>query len=121
MKAAKGESDVPEGVAELIGQRRRWLNGSFAASLYSIMHFGRLYSSGHSIVRLLFLHIQLVYNFFNFLFTWFSLASYYLTTAVIMDLVGTPQPTADYHGWSAGDKVNAHLERRDSIHIRRDS
>lgn len=42
IKAAKGETDVPEGAPEFIGQRRRWLNGSFAASIYSIMHFGRM-------------------------------------------------------------------------------
>ncbi|GMF76920.1 unnamed protein product [Aspergillus oryzae] len=40
VKAAKGETDVPEGAAEFVGQRRRWLNGSFAAGLYAIMHFG---------------------------------------------------------------------------------
>jgi len=42
IKAAKGETDVPEGAPEFIGQRRRWLNGSFAASMYAIMHFGRM-------------------------------------------------------------------------------
>ena len=42
IKAAKGETDVPEGAAEFIGQRRRWLNGSFAATVYSVMHFGRM-------------------------------------------------------------------------------
>lgn len=103
IKAAKGETDVPEGAAEFIGQRRRWLNGSFAASLYSLMHFGRIYSSGHSIIRLFFLHVQLVYNFFNLLFSWFSLASYYLTTAIIMDLVGSPSILQGYHGWPFGD------------------
>lgn len=69
------------------------------------MHFGRMYSSGHSIIRLFLLHIQLVYNVASVVFTWFSLASYYLTTTVIMDLVGTPQPEANYHGWPFGDKV----------------
>jgi chitin synthase len=103
VKAAKGETDVPEGAAEFLSQRRRWLNGSFAASLYSLMHFGRIYSSGHNLVRIFFLHIQLVYTFVNVLFSWFSLASYWLTTAVIMDLVGTPEPVRDYHGWPFGD------------------
>lgn len=103
VKAAKGETDVPEGAAEFLSQRRRWLNGSFAASLYSLMHFGRIYRSGHNIIRLLFLHVQLVYNSVNVLFSWFSLASYWLTTSVIMDLVGTPEPARDYHGWPFGD------------------
>ncbi|KAF2029178.1 chitin synthase [Setomelanomma holmii] len=105
VKASKGETDVPDGVAELIGQRRRWLNGSFAASIYSIMHFARLYKSGHGIIRLFFLHLQLIYNCAQTFFTWFSLASYYLTTTVIMDLVGKPQPATNYHGWPFGDKV----------------
>lgn len=103
VKAAKGETDVPEGAAEFLSQRRRWLNGSFAASLYSLMHFGRIYHSSHGIVRLIFLHIQLIYNFCNVFFSWISLASYYLTTTVIMQLVGTPQPELNYHAWPFGD------------------
>jgi chitin synthase len=117
IKAAKGETDVPEGAAEFIGQRRRWLNGSFAASLYSLMHFGRMYKSGHNIIRMFFFHIQLIYNILNVIFTWFSLSSYYLTTTVIMDLVGNPVPSSNVseekHGWPFGDTatpiVNAFL------------
>lgn len=118
IKAAKGETDVPEGAAEFISQRRRWLNGSFAATLYSLMHFGRMYKSGHNIIRMIFLHIQLLYNLFNVIFTWFSLASYFLTTTVIMDLVGNPvvggDAAAEHHGWPFGDTatplVNALLK-----------
>ncbi|KAI5295607.1 Chitin synthase, class 2 [Ascosphaera acerosa] len=91
IKASKGETDVPEGAPEFIGQRRRWLNGSFAASIYSLMHFGRMYKSGHNIVRMFFLHVQMLYNSANLIMTWLSLASYWLTTTVIMDLVGHPQ------------------------------
>ncbi|KAF4960173.1 hypothetical protein FGADI_1192 [Fusarium gaditjirri] len=103
IKASKGETDVPEGAAEFIGQRRRWLNGSFAMSLYSLMHFGRMYGSGHNLIRLFFLHIQFVYNLVNVLFSWFSLAAFYLTTTIIMKLVGTPQVLSGYHGWPFGD------------------
>ncbi|KAH9906712.1 glycosyltransferase family 2 protein [Xylariomycetidae sp. FL2044] len=107
IKAAKGETDVPEGAPEFISQRRRWLNGSFAASLYSLMHFGRMYKSGHNFVRMFFFHVQLLYNIANVLFTWFSLGSYYLTTTVIMDLVGTPTApgpnSSERHGWPFGD------------------
>ncbi|KAK8097169.1 chitin synthase 1 [Apiospora kogelbergensis] len=109
IKAAKGETDVPEGAPEFISQRRRWLNGSFAASLYSLMHFGRMYKSGHNIVRMFFFHVQLLYNIAQVAFTWFSLASYYLTTTVIMDLVGTPTaggPSSQlHHGWPFGDRA----------------
>ncbi|KAG5978295.1 Chitin synthase, class 1 [Claviceps digitariae] len=118
IKAAKGETDVPEGAAEFISQRRRWLNGSFAASLYALMHFGRLYKSGHNVVRMFFFHIQMLYNVLNVVFSWFALASYYLTTTVIMDLVGTPvvggSSASEHHGWPFGDTatpiVNALLK-----------
>ncbi|KAL6721338.1 Chitin synthase, class 3 [Lecanora helva] len=73
VKASKGETDVPEGAPEFIGQRRRWLNGSFAASIYALMHFGRMYRSSHNIIRMLFLHIQMLYNLFSVFLSWFSL------------------------------------------------
>lgn len=105
IKAAKGETDVPEGAPEFIGQRRRWLNGSFAASMYSIMHFGRMYKSSHNIIRMFFFHIQLLYNMFTVFLSWFMLASYWLTTSVIMDLVGNPSTDGTHTGWPFGNKA----------------
>merc|ERR1711939_465373 len=105
VKASKGETDVPEGAAEFIGQRRRWLNGSFAATLYSLMHFSRMYRSGHNLIRMFFFHIQLIYNLAMVFLSWFSLASYYLTTVVIMDLVGQPSSSNNNHAFPFGNDV----------------
>ncbi|KAK8198174.1 chitin synthase-domain-containing protein [Phyllosticta capitalensis] len=111
VKASKGETDVPEGAPEFIGQRRRWLNGSFAASIYSLMHFSRMYKSGHNFVRMFFFHIQMIYNSAQLFITWFALASYWLTTSVIMDLVGIPEAadpsngTAQKNAWPFGNTV----------------
>lgn len=77
VKASKGETDVPEGTAEYLSQRRRWLNGSFAAGLYAIMHFGRIYHSSHNIVRMAFLHLQMLYNSVTLIMTWFALGMFH--------------------------------------------
>nr|XP_018261520.1 chitin synthase [Kwoniella dejecticola CBS 10117]OBR83678.1 chitin synthase [Kwoniella dejecticola CBS 10117] len=87
VKPSKAETDVPEQAAELISQRRRWLNGSFAASVYALIHFFRLYRSGHGPIRMLFFHIQGLYNFFNLIFSWFALANLWLTFSIIINLV----------------------------------
>ncbi|KAJ5586582.1 chitin synthase [Penicillium hetheringtonii] len=105
VKASKGETDVPEAPPEFLGQRRRWLNGSFAAGLYSIVHFTRIYKSGHNLLRLAWLHVQLIYNLIQLAMTWFSLASYWLTTAVIMDIVGVPSTTNKNRGWPFGNDM----------------
>jgi chitin synthase len=54
-----------------------------------------------------FFHIQLCYNIFTVFLSWFMLASFWLTTTVIMDLVGLPvsasPTTSEHHGWPFGD------------------
>jgi len=87
VKPSKAETDVPETAPELIGQRRRWLNGSFAASVYAIVHFFRFYKSSHGIIRMFFFHIQALYNIFSLLFSWFALANLWLTFSIIIDLL----------------------------------
>lgn len=83
----EGSADRLAGVAELIGQRRRWLNGSFAASVYALVHFFRFYKSGHNPFRLFMFHIQALFNMFQLFFSWFALANLWLTFSIIIRLV----------------------------------
>ncbi|WVQ82320.1 hypothetical protein IAT38_004448 [Cryptococcus sp. DSM 104549] len=75
-------------------QRRRWLNGSFAASVYSLIHFFRLYRSGHNPIRMFFFHIQGIYNLFGLIFSWFALANLWLTFSIVIELL--PQSAKIY-------------------------
>jgi chitin synthase len=75
VKGAIGETDVPDSLSEFIGQRRRWLNGSFFAATYAIAHTGQVLRSGHSFSRKIFLMIEMVYNVINLVFSWFSIVS----------------------------------------------
>ncbi|KAI9590938.1 glycosyltransferase family 2 protein [Syncephalis fuscata] len=78
VKSAKAWTDVPDSIGEFISQRRRWLNGSFFAAFYAIFNFFQIYRSGHNILRKLLLTVEFVYNTINMLFSWFSLANFYL-------------------------------------------
>ncbi|KAK9459399.1 chitin synthase-domain-containing protein [Lipomyces oligophaga] len=94
VKAAKAETDVPDRAPEFISQRRRWLNGSFAASVYAIIHSARMYRSGHNILRLAMFHVQSLYNLINIFLSWISLASFYLTTTIVLQLAAEPEDGA---------------------------
>jgi chitin synthase len=78
VKSAVAITDVPEGIAELISQRRRWLNGSLFAMIYSLIHWYRLWSTGHSLWQKFLFQLQWIYNAVNVFFTWFSLGVFYL-------------------------------------------
>jgi chitin synthase len=62
-------------VPELVSQRRRWLNGSFFAAIHSTVKFHYIYRSSHSFARKFWIHVELIYQTFNLIFSWFSLVS----------------------------------------------
>jgi chitin synthase len=90
VKGAYADTDVPEGIDEFITQRRRWLNGAFAATVYSTLNFWRLYSSGHNLLRMAILHVQLIYNVVSLVLSWFGLAAFLLTTFILTSISATP-------------------------------
>ncbi|KAI9771726.1 MAG: Chitin synthase, class 2 [Candelina submexicana] len=91
VKSATGETDVPDAVPEFVSQRRRWLNGAFFAAVYSLVHFKQIWNTDHTIVRKVLLHIEFVYQFVSLLFTYFSLANFYLTFYFIAGSLSDPK------------------------------
>lgn len=89
VKSAYAITDVPDQVPELVSQRRRWLNGSFFAAIHSIVHFGYLYRSSHSVARKFFLHIECLYQFVNIIFSWFALGNFYIAFIVLTNSLKT--------------------------------
>ncbi|KDN43748.1 hypothetical protein RSAG8_05938, partial [Rhizoctonia solani AG-8 WAC10335] len=83
VKSAYAVTDVPDQVPELISQRRRWLNGSFFAAVHSTVKFNYLYRSSHSFARKAWIHVELFYQTFNLLFSWFSLGNYYIAFVIL--------------------------------------
>ncbi|EDR11492.1 glycosyltransferase family 2 protein, partial [Laccaria bicolor S238N-H82] len=83
VKGAIGETDVPDALPEFIGQRRRWLNGSFFAATYAIAHVGQIMRSGHSFARKVALMTETAYNIINLVFSWFSIGNFYLFFVVL--------------------------------------
>lgn len=78
VKSAKASTDVPTTVAEFISQRRRWLNGSLFASIHATVFFFRIWTSGQGFFRKIALQFEFIYNALQLLFTWTSLANFYL-------------------------------------------
>ncbi|KAH9849261.1 chitin synthase 2 [Lenzites betulinus] len=78
VKSAKAATDVPTTVPEFISQRRRWLNGSLFASVHATVFWWRIWTSGQNPFRKLILTIEFIYNAVQLIFTWTSLANFYL-------------------------------------------
>jgi len=79
-KGAVAKTDVPETIEGLIRQRRRWLNGTFFAAVYTVMRFPRVVNDTvHSWVRKFFLFWDFVFIALVLLVTWLFISNLYLT------------------------------------------
>ncbi|EXF74330.1 chitin synthase [Colletotrichum fioriniae PJ7] len=103
VKGCHGETDVPDTVPEFISQRRRWLNGAFFAAVYSLVHFKQIWYTDHTITRKILLHIEFIYQFLQLIFTYFSLANFYLTFYFVAGGLG--DPLVDPFGHNIGQYI----------------
>lgn len=85
VKDARARTDVPDDLNSLILQRRRWINGSFFASVYALMNYYRVFTeSAHDSVRKFALFLQLIYQCAVFGASWFQIALFVLTVYFVM-------------------------------------
>ncbi|EXJ60375.1 chitin synthase 2 [Cladophialophora yegresii CBS 114405] len=89
VKSATGETDVPDGIAEFILQRRRWLNGSFFAAVYAVAHVYQIWRSNHSAIRKLMFLVEFTYQTINMLFAWFAIGNFFLVFKLLTGSLGT--------------------------------
>ncbi|KAJ9106550.1 hypothetical protein QFC20_004042 [Naganishia adeliensis] len=90
VSAAVAHTDAPETIAEFISQRRRWLNGSLFALVYSLAHFFEVYRTKHSVIRKMAFTVQAFYNAINLVFQWFSLANFYIFFVILTSSLEDP-------------------------------
>ncbi|ORY52915.1 hypothetical protein BCR33DRAFT_711327 [Rhizoclosmatium globosum] len=84
IKAARAETDVPDAVPEFISQRRRWLNGSFFATIHALTHWFLIFRSGHNPIQKFLFCVEFFYNTINLLFNWTGIGNFYLTFYFLM-------------------------------------
>jgi chitin synthase len=90
VKSATGETDVPDTMAELILQRRRWLNGSFFAAVYALAHFYQLFRSDHSFLRKFMFLIEFTYTTISMIFAWFAIGNFFLVFHILTTSLSDP-------------------------------
>lgn len=113
VKSAKAATDVPTTVPEFISQRRRWLNGSLFASIHATVFFWRIFTSGQNFIRKFVLLLEFIYNAVQLVFTWTSLANFYLAffflvssaTTNTSDTSDTSKDAFNFLGGNAGKTV----------------
>ncbi|OBA22723.1 hypothetical protein METBIDRAFT_34831 [Metschnikowia bicuspidata var. bicuspidata NRRL YB-4993] len=91
VSSATAETDVPEKVDDFVLQRRRWLNGSLFAAMYSVFHWTQIWRSNHSLLRKLWLQLEFYYHLVTVLVSWFSLASFFLVFRILTKNLGSSE------------------------------
>ncbi|OAJ41623.1 chitin synthase [Batrachochytrium dendrobatidis JEL423] len=94
VKSAVAETDVPSTLPELISQRRRWLNGSFFASVHALTHYTQIFQSPHSFFQKFVFTLQFIYNAVSLAFSWISLANFYLAFYFLFKVSNTVNPNS---------------------------
>lgn len=82
VKNSIAETDVPGNLNELMAQRRRWINGSWFATINSISDYNRIGESNHTKCRKFIFRMLLIYYTIAAAFSWILVGAFYLAFAI---------------------------------------
>lgn len=79
VKNALATTDAPPTLLELLKQRRRWLNGSFFAMIYVLMHIHQFWTDGgHSFPRKFAISCEFLFYALSTFLNWFMVGSLFI-------------------------------------------
>ncbi|KAH9165904.1 chitin synthase-domain-containing protein [Lactarius sanguifluus] len=77
-------------VPELVSRRRRRLNCSFFAVIQGTVKLPYIYRSSHSFARTFWIRVELIYQTFNLIFSWFAFGNLFISFFVLTNTLEDP-------------------------------
>ena len=82
IKNSVAETFVPSTLAELLVQRRRWINGSWFALIHAMKNFNHFFHGDHSWLRKLGFVFMVFYQLLNIFYSWVMVGSFFVVFAI---------------------------------------
>jgi cellulose synthase/poly-beta-1,6-N-acetylglucosamine synthase-like glycosyltransferase len=79
---SQAETDVPDQLWLLMMQRRRWNNGAWFSSIYTIRNWTKILNSNHSCYRKTALCLFMTYYVVSALFSWILVGAFYVSFSI---------------------------------------
>ena len=86
VKGAVAETDPMDSLSGLISQRRRWLNGSLFAKIYSMKNFGNIKQTKHTKCQTFAFILQFLFYAIQLIMDWFAVSLFFIQFRVATDL-----------------------------------
>ncbi|KAG0302402.1 Chitin synthase, class 2 [Dissophora globulifera] len=100
VRSAWAETDLPAGIGTFLGMKRKWQNRRFFGLIYAVSHVAAIWRSGHSVLRKLWLTLEIIYLGCDTAFWFLALGNYYLVFyCMAKTLVHVSQITAGETGF----------------------
>ena len=91
VKKALAFTDVPETLGEILGQRRRWVNGSWFAMIDSLNKYSKLRKSSHSFLRQAAISFLVLYHLVYVVFSWLMVGTLFLVLFIQVKQIDLPE------------------------------